>query len=431
VNIVMELSPPFKSILELNQVYGVPEGLVYAGSVRNLPDRSSRSVTVTASSLGWTLSGTCKDGFEIVNSAQIEVSGTGGGALCKAYVLSDPLNEFALSTKDGTVIVTPRFQKDYVSAPYECRVRVITTAGVRTITFPPPTAITDEERQDLVARRRNFEWVCQKWKDTFREPEMIGWELPGPVEQPSFQLWQVAVHGLPENEIIHVVDPDDATILTASPSREGVAHMTMLFPSADAPSRLSLELSAKGEENEGTRTISVQQMLLEYRASLPVRGPIDIMRFESIAHSRQLFIVDADQEMRWDVSAPLAPALLSSIGRVEHDHRDRIIVQNGRHIGATPTLNFIRALEVVQDRLGFPEVVGSPRIGGIAESLYVRTKHSATLFDISDPEEPREVHSYQKEAWFEGVALGGELMARYNADLNVVDIFHATMTKTV
>jgi hypothetical protein len=38
LNIVMQLSPTFNSRLELEDVYGVPEGLVLAGSVSNLRD---------------------------------------------------------------------------------------------------------------------------------------------------------------------------------------------------------------------------------------------------------------------------------------------------------------------------------------------------------------------------------------------------------
>jgi len=429
---VMSLSPPFHSRLELNQAYGVPEGLVLAGFVRNLPDRSPGSVTVTASPLQWTVSGTCRGGFGIVNQAQIEVSGTGDGALCKAYVLSDPLNEFTLSTKGGTVTVAPRFQPQYASAPYACRVRVVTTGGVRTITFPPPAAITDAERQHLEAFRHNFESVCQKWKDTFHTIELVGWGVPGPVEQPFIQFWQVVVHGLQREDTIRVVGLDGATVMTAKPSRAGVAHMSVMFPGDQAPSELSLELSGgRREENEVPREISVQQVLFEHRATLPVRGPLGAMRFEGTARNPRLVIVDAEQDMIWDVTVPLAPALLRSATLAEDGNRDRLVVQSGKRVGAAPTPNLLRVLERLQDRLGPVEAVGSPRVGGIAETLYVRTGRGATLFDIANAEEPREMQVYESPAWYEGVALGGKLMARYNPDLNVVEIYYGTVTKTL
>lgn len=431
LTLVMRLSPPFYSRLQLETVYGVAEGLVLTGFVLNLGDVSVGSVTVTASPLEWTVSGTCRGGFGIVNQAQIEVSGTGDGALCKAYVMSDPLNEFALSTKGGTVTIAPHFQPEYVSAPYACRVRVITTGGVRTITFPPPVALTDAERQHLEPFRHNFERVCQKWRDTFHK---IEWEIPipGPVEQPFVQFWQVVVHDLQPDNTIRVEGLDGATVMTASPSRAGVVHMSMMFLGNHAPSQLLLELSGKRKENEDAR-VTVQQVLFEHRASLPVRGPLRVMRFEGGARSRHLVIVDADQEMMWDVTVPLAPALLHSNAHAEakDDERDSFIIQRGKRVDAAPTPNLLRALERLQDCLGPAEVVGSPRVGGIAETLYVRTGRGATLFDITNAEEPREIQVYESPAWYEGVALGGKLMAKYNPDLNVVEIYYGTVTKTL
>ena len=54
-----------------------------------------------------------------------------------------------------------------------------------------------------------------------------------------------------------------------------------------------------------------------------------------------------------------------------------------------------------------------------------------TLFDIANAEEPREMQVYESPAWYEGVALGGKLMARYNPDFNVVEIHYGTVTKTL
>ena len=75
--------------------------------------------------------------------------------------------------------------------------------------------------------------------------------------------------------------------------------------------------------------------------------------------------------------------------------------------------------------------MGSLRVGGIAETLYVRTERGATLFDISHPDEPRELHVYQMRAWYEGVALGGNLMAKLEPDANKVELYAVTATENV
>jgi hypothetical protein len=204
-----------------------------------------------------------------------------------------------------------------------------------------------------------------------------------------------------------------------------------MFPGERAPSELSLELNGIREESDDSREMSVQQVLFEHRASLSVNGPLRVMRFEGGAHSRRLVIVDADREMTWDVSSPTAPALLRSIARTENGERDGIVLHSGKRVGDVPTSNLRRALEQLRDRLGRPEAVGSPRVGGIGETLYMRTERGATLFDISSPEEPREIQVFERPAWYEGVALGGNVIAQYSPDLNVVELYAATVTKTM
>jgi hypothetical protein len=119
------------------------------------------------------------------------------------------------------------------------------------------------------------------------------------------------------------------------------------------------------------------------------------------------------------------------MARSEDKDSDSIVVHTGKRVGAAPTQNLGRALERLRDRLGRVEAVGSPRVGGIAETLYVRTERGATLFDISRPDEPRELHVYQMAAWYEGVALGGNLMARLGADSNMVELYAVSASETV
>lgn len=205
--------------------------------------------------------------------------------------------------------------------------------------------------------------------------------------------------------------------MNARPSASGVIHMSLMLPGDDAPSGLALELAGRREPGDQARAMSVKQVLFERRASLPARGPLRAMRFERDFNRRRLVIVDTDREMTWDVTVPSAPTLLSSMARQADKDSERIVVHTGKRVGTEPTRNLRRALEGLRDRLGRVEAVGSLRVAGSAETLYLRTDSGATLFDISRPDEPRELHVYRTPAWYEGAALGGNLMARLDVDL--------------
>jgi hypothetical protein len=232
-------------------------------------------------------------------------------------------------------------------------------------------------------------------------------------------------------DTIRVEGSEGLAVMSARPSAAGVTHMSMMFSDKEAPSELSLELLGQREQGDQAREMSVQQVLFEHRASLPVHGPLRAMRFERDARGQRLIILDADQEMTWDVTTPIAPALLRSTARAEDNDRDGIVVHTGKRVGTAPTPSFRRALQQLRDRVGHPEAVGSPRVGGIAETLYVRHERGATLFDISCPEEPREIHIYEKAAWYEGVALGRTLMAKLDPGSNVVDLYAVTSTEVL
>jgi hypothetical protein len=429
----MSLSPPFYSRLELETASGVEGGLVLSGTIINLRDAFMGSLEpVSVNPFTWQVVGRCqgngKNNLSVANQAVISVFGTPPAGMCKAYLLSDPEGEFSLAVSEDSVTITPRFNPSYVANPYPCRIRIITNRGVRTITLLPPPAITDAKSQELDTALLRAISSCYYWEKDFTSVEKLRWRPDPPFGEDRFtQFWQIVVRGLQPENTIRVEGPDGRTLVTAHSSRAGVAHISLLFPGDRAPSELALELGGgRREEGEEAREISVQQVLFEHRATLPVRGPLRAMRFEG----PRLIIVDAEQDMMWDVTVPLVPALLRSTAVAEDDSRDRLVVQSGKRLGATPTPNLLRVLERLQDRNGPVAAVGNPRVGGIAEALYVRTERGATLFDIANADAPREMQVYEMPAWYEGVALRGRLMARYDSDLNVVEIYSATMTKT-
>ncbi len=438
LNLVLSLSPPYNSRLELETVTGVSEGLVLSGTISNLRDFFMGSLDfIYVNPFKWQIAGRCsgngQGNFSIANQAEITVSCTPPAGMCKAYVLSDPENEFMLTVSGNTVKITPRFKPSYTANPYPCRVRVITNRGVRTITLMPPVARTNEENEQLETARLRAIASCYYWERMFTPVEKVRWlPDPPPYDRRFIQFWQIVVRGLQLEDTLRISVMEGITVMTARPSRSGIAHMTLIFPDNNAPSELSVELRREGsEETEQKPEMSVQQVVFEHQTALPVQGPIRAMRFEGNSLNPYLVIVDEEQKMMWDLTVPPVPALLHSISLTEDHNRDHLIIGNGKRIGDKPTLNTRGALERLQDRFGNAEAVGSPRVGGIRESLYVRTADGTRLFDITNAEEPRELQVYEGPAWNEGVALGGKLMARYNPESKLVDIFCATVKKII
>ncbi len=441
VDISMMLIPPFNARLNLDIVYGVPEGLVLGGKIINLGDAPVGDAEVAIRPFAWTLIGGCRPigspGFRIANRAEIEVTAVHrpgfpvqDATFCTAYILegTDPRDEFKLVQSAEKITVIPQLSPAYLAAPYPCRIRVVLSRGrgVRTITLAPPAPLTDAQREMLEERRHNFVTVCQKWGDTFRKREWIDFVVPGPVEREFIQYWQIAAFNVNTADVIRVETRERATIMSARPSAAGVVHMSMMRAGDDAPTGLALELDGYRDPGDPARTMTVQQVRFERIAALPVHGRLRDMYFERGANRQQLHIADARGEVTWDVTVPHAPLFTSSMGRSDTRDTDRIVVHTGKRVGAEPTRNLRRALQRFRDQGDCIAAVGSPRVGGIAETLYVRTETSAVLYDITAPGEPREIQTYQTPAWFEGVALGGKLMAKLDSQSSAVVLYVST-----
>ena len=160
--------PAFPIRLQAADVLGTAAGSVLRGpsQAKAIPDEV---ITVTTTPLQWTVSGGCRTGFGFVIQAQIGITSTGSrGGVCSARGTHDPLGEFTVSVDraDDMVTVRARGEAAYAALPTNtrCVVRVVTTGGVRMITYPPPAALTPERQRELEDRRHNFTRVCQMWK---------------------------------------------------------------------------------------------------------------------------------------------------------------------------------------------------------------------------------------------------------------------------
>jgi len=434
---VMQLTPPYNSRLEIERVAGVERGLVFGGAISNLRDLFLGSLEpIKVCPFKWQVLGRCtgngRSNFRVGVEGAIHVFGTPPAALCHARVLDDPEGEFALSINDTKITIVPRFKPSYLASPYPCRVRVVTNRGVRTITFQPALAKTAAEAEALEQARLSAHAGCYYWEKFFTPLEMIKWLPDPPFDRERYaQFWQIAVRGLQPDESIRVHARDGTHVMTANPSRSGVAHMTFLFTADRAQPELQLELRGRREESRTQREVSTQQVLFEHRASLPVAGPVSSMRFEGSGRNRRLIVTGEDRESAWDISVPVAPSLLHSL-KIPEAARERpgeLVVHGGKRMGDAPGRNLLRALAHLTERFGTPDAIGSPRLGGVRETLYVRWERGAKLFDIADGDELREMHTYEEPAWLEGVAMGGKVIARYDRRFDRIDIYVASSSK--
>ena len=175
----------------------------------------------------------------------------------------------------------------------------------------------------------------------------------------------------------------------------------------------------------------MRQALYTLRASLPVQG--DVRRIEVTGGLRRphLEITTDRQALRWDVGNTLAPQLLEATALDVEAEREQRVLHNGHRMGGSATSTLARAIEDLVERIGRPHALGSPRVLGIAEALYLRTDHGVAVYDIAAPDGPREVHTLSGPGWFENTVASLNLMVRHDPERQVIDVYEVAARHTV
>jgi len=434
VNLVIQLVPTLNSRFLLDWVSGVPEGLVLSGAVLNLGELFTGSIDdVGLRPLGWRVLGGCtgngKNNFRIGNEANVVVPYTPPAKVVTARVLSDPQNGYALQINDNEITVTP----SNPPVPYDCALRVITTRGVRTVTIPATQPLTAKESKTLQSSLLGARLSCYYWEKDFTPIEKILWRV-----DPAFHIfrkrevrhWQVLVMALQPGSTLTVSTPDGERVLVGRPSARGNLQFSLMFD-RDGPEELTLELQRSEGADTTQHEVSVRQALYTLRASLPVQG--DVRRIEVTGGLRcpRLEITTDRQALRWDVGNTLAPQLLEATALGVEAEREQRVLHNGHRMGGSPTSTLARAIEDLVERIGRPHALGSPRVLGIAEALYMRTDHGVAIYDIAAPDCPREVHTLSGPGWFENTVTSLNLMVRHDPERQVIDVYEVAARHTV
>jgi hypothetical protein len=405
-------------------VDGADAGLVLSGRTVNFSELAEKTVVFEFSPFEWRMEGNCRLDLRIENSAKITVSGT--GALINAYVLpgTDPYDEFAVSVSDKTVVVKPSFRAGYVASPYPCKLRLATSAGIRTVTIPPPIAITDQEKDYYEALMKNLLDACRRARDAFYQPERIVWRVPPrPSEERLIADWQVAVHGMASGEILAINSEAGETLLEANPSQDGFVHVRLLLEGDSAFGGLDLEIKGR-ELNRRRRSLTWFQVAYAWRASIEVSDALRLMRFEG----KHLVVENNRRRMLWNIGDAHRPFLLAATHAPQQESDSRMMWHQGRRIVEMSSDGWRQNIDAALSKMGSArdaDAIGSLRLGGFERTLYVRCGSDARLFYATDGGDVREIQRYAGRAWFEGTAFGGRLMAKYDRDSGTIDIFSA------
>lgn len=420
------------SRLNLQSIRGVPQGVVLGGNMVNQRDLPIQRITsVDVSPFEWIIEGKCQSGFSIVNKATVSVYGGLAIKICSARVMDDPLGEFILTQEDYQVTVRPKFNSDYVKKPYPCRIRIITTKGVRTITIPSPNALTSQKEQELKKASILAIASCKKWEKHFMPWEKVKWQVDPPYINITnyLQLWQIVIGNQNSKERIEVINQEGKTLLSARPSITGVSHLTLFFRSDEAQGELLLKLDSDNERHE-PRNMTVHQVLYVHRASIPSFPGIQYLSFEKKDGRHILVHTSHQEECRWDISTPMFP-ILQSVSVVNEENNLEIpIIHNGKHVSSIKE-NILNALEKIQPQFKKFYTIGNPKVGGVKETLYFGSQQGGTLFDISDSNEPLEIQKFFTKPWFEYTALSGKLLAIFNPEKEIIEIFEATSSHII
>jgi len=437
----IQLVPTLNSRFLLEWAHGVPEGLILSGTISNLGEIFLGSIgDIDVKPFKWQVLGHCtgngKNNFHVGNEAKIFVGYTPPAKVMSARILSDKQNGYNLTVNDNEITITPANPP----VSYGCQVRIITNRGVRTITIPPAKLLGKSEAEALKTALLGANLSCYYWEKIFTPKEKIAWRVDPAytVERDhGLEHWHILVKNANPESILKISAPNGANIMTLRPSRNGSFHASLNFAGAEAPRELTLELDRAHGETAEPLEVAIHQTLYALRTTLPVQGEVRGVKIAGSLRRPRLSVTTQRHVESWEVANPLAPHLRESVALpTQVDEQDfeslaRHVCHTGRELGIAITPTMLLALERLFAEHGHPDSVGAPRVVGVTETLYVRTKASTRVYDISNPEKPREIHTLVEPGWYEQTASGLNLMARYNRESQTIDLYEAAGRHTV
>lgn len=287
--------------LTLQSAVAQSAGLVLSGSLTSAFKRNHPKlylITNTFEENGWLVENPCDDLAKMVVS--IEASMTASGiqpdpaiplfsllpvVVCRAEVIDDLYQQFTpfFSWSGSSVFLTIPYSKlkpNYLANRYPCRVRLVTSSGVRIVSLgslPPISAAEVAELKEaaVLGQLANCrEWVEQDfWHAKIFLPK---WLPDPPTEVDTYvQQWQVVVTGLIDRERVTVQTAEGeplAEFIAVQGSPPSV-QLTMDVPARRGDER-GIGLLRSGTEIAQSREIAIQQLVLSRIGTILVGAPV-------------------------------------------------------------------------------------------------------------------------------------------------------------
>jgi hypothetical protein len=461
----------------LEVITGITPGPVLGGSA-TLAALTDPLVKVTFSEFTWVLRGSCSQGFHSELVGQISLTTATPGSilrLCPVTVLADPAHVFHVSVQSTTITITATLNQEYLGAPYPCQVLAPTNGGVRIITLAPVQEITPERVQELAMQlsiaQSNCNVPIKDWR--WSDPD------PGPQETQVDWLWQIVVSKMRPGQRVEVLDGGRTVLATATATSRGVAHATVWQGPSQREIALSL-LDATGGSvlsrlrrwlgrwllgqraaEEGAREVSIRLVQLEPVARFTVQGQLEAVRFDLNGAQPLLGVTTSEGQWLYDVRTPQAPSLLhgpslthvgapaaSPSGAVSIQQptikatalmgqamprRDRFVLRpDDTHLTlhrSDGTTERIRLATLATGPIS--RVVPATAPGARDAIAVVAASGDTTVYDLGEPNRPRELARYPSRPWFLDAARSRSLLARASADAQWVLLYQVRKTVDV
>ncbi len=267
---------PLLGDLTLTGIRGLSNGPLLTGTIDPPATIDAAEISVSSSGFDRVWKDPCDPQPELVVRAHIGISDISDTAilapieLCELTVLDDP-PEGSTAPSQFTLYMTVQsflsvylsigfeipesaLSPEYLGNPYDLRVLIKTSAGVRLVTIPAIEKLSDADKSQLDAELMNIKVTkCKKWMEWWDDKVFLPNWLPDPPPLRGIEvehLWQMFVNELHPGDAIGFRDSGGESLGVAH-SNEGVAQLSALT----APAAAS-EIAIVGTQKAGAQAVN-------------------------------------------------------------------------------------------------------------------------------------------------------------------------------
>jgi hypothetical protein len=483
---------PGLGAFHLSSVSAQPDGPVLAGPVEMSRELKNPVLSITdLKEFSWGVGGSCGQGMRAELSAEATCKNDVRGSilkLCDVSVLDDPIQVFTdvqvenVEIRDLPSIITVRPDRiklrEYLAAPYPCKLRINSNGGTRILTFAPGRAMTPQEVEELdravlVANMSCWVVVPDPFVATIGK---ILWRPDPPFDVDIAQHWQVVVSDLTARDSIDLVGLGGRVLASATPNDHGVAVLSHWSEGAARLEEIGLRVNvpdASGREIQ--RHVAVKQVQLELRSRLALRGEHAELELSRSDGRTVLTVHTSAEHAAYDVTVPRMPLPVAvpeatrftarrlgaqrDVRISHHEHEIRVADRKGNlllllegivHQAVAAARDFLfvardEDVEAYDVRGGVSEKILLARLAeggvtriervkvpGVERALALVGRDGETrVVDASDVTSVRVIGRYRERPWFLDSARSRKVFARISADGKHVSVYEITQVEEI